>query len=178
MAVGSRQSAVSQQSAAGTATTTTAANYNGGASCALQDRRRRHNARISRRRSRLHFAGHAALPPAIEATTATDAEAEAEATDTESGLQRSSLRGCLVPIDTRPLAVGAAPVSPPPLPLSHIQQSSRRRRRRTTTAAMPTAAAHLGPGAAATAASAVADTATILARWQLITLDLRENTFS
>ena len=108
MAVGSRQSAVSQHSAAWTATTTTAANYNGGAPCALQDRRRRHNARISRRRSRLHFAGHAALPPAIEATTATDAKAETEATDTESGLQRSSLRGCLVPIDTRPLAVGAA----------------------------------------------------------------------
>ena len=162
MAVGSRQSAVSQQSAAGTATTTTAANYDGGASCALQDRRRRHNARISRRRSRLHFAGHAALPPATEATTATDTEAEVEATDTESGLQRSSLRGCLVPIDTRPLAVGAAPVSPPPLPLSHIQQSRRRRRWRTTTAAMPTAAAHLGPGAAATAASAEAKTATIL----------------
>ena len=43
MAVGSRQSAVSQQSAAGTATTTTAANYNGGASCTLQDLRCRHN---------------------------------------------------------------------------------------------------------------------------------------
>ena len=117
---------------------------------------------LSRRRSRLHFAGHAALPPATEATTATDAEAEAEATDTESGLQRSSLHGCLVLIDTRPLAVGAAPVSPSSLPLFHIQQSRRRRRWRTTTAAMPTAAAHLGPGAAATAASAVADTATIL----------------
>ena len=135
MAVGSRQSAVSQQSAARTATTTTAANYDGGASCALQDRRRRHNARISRRRSRLHFAGRAALPPAIEATTATDAEAEAEATDTESGLQRSSLRGCLVPIDTRPLAVGAAPVSPPPSPsLTYNNQDDEgggeRRRRR------------------------------------------------
>ena len=117
---------------------------------------------LSGRRSRLHFAGHAALPPATEATTATDTEAEAEATDTESGLQRSSLRGCLVPTDTRLLATGAAPVSPPPLPLFHIRQSRRRRRWRTTTAAMPTAAAHLGPGAAATAASAVANTAAIL----------------
>jgi len=52
----------------------------------------------------------------------------------------------------------------PPLPLfTYDEQQSRRRRRwRTTTAAMPTAAAQLGPGAAATAASAVADTATIL----------------
>ena len=41
---------------------------------------------LSRRRGRLHFAGHAALPPAMEATTAEDTEAEAEATDTESGL--------------------------------------------------------------------------------------------
>ena len=78
---------------------------------------------ISRRRSCLHFAGHAALPPATEATTAADTEAEAATTDTESGLQRSSLCGCLVPIDTRPLAVGAAPVSPSPLPLFHMRQS-------------------------------------------------------
>ena len=78
---------------------------------------------LSRRRSCLHFAGHAALPPATEATTAADTEAEAATTDTESGLQRSSLRGCLVPIDTRPLAVGAAPVSPSPLPLFHMRQS-------------------------------------------------------
>ena len=42
-----------------------------------------------------------------------------EATDTESGLQRSSLRGCLVLTDTRLLATGAAPVSPPPSPSSH-----------------------------------------------------------
>jgi len=119
---------------------------------------------LSGRRSRLHFAGHAALPPATEATTATDTEAEVEATDTESGLQRSFLRGCLVPTDTRLLATGAAPVSPPPLPrFTYDEQQKRRRRRwRTTTAAMPTAAAQLGPGAAATAASAVADTATIL----------------
>ena len=57
---------------------------------------------------RLHFAGHAALPPAMEATTAADTEAEAEAADTESGLRRSSLRGCLVLTDTRPPAAGAA----------------------------------------------------------------------
>ena len=91
---------------------------------------------LSRRPCRLHFAGHAALPPATEATTATDTEAEVEATDTESGLQRSFLRGCLVPTDTRLLATGAAPVSPPPLPLFTYDDQDdegggeRRRRRR------------------------------------------------
>jgi hypothetical protein len=152
MAVGSRQSAVGSQSA-----------VSGGDGGELR-RRRITTAELpahcrtcsagtirilSRRRSRLHFAGHAALPPATEATTAIDTEAEAEATDTESGLQRRSLRGCLVPTDARPLAAGAAPVSPPPLPLFHIRRSRQRRRRRTTTAAVPTAAAHFRPGAAA-----------------------------
>jgi len=90
---------------------------------------------LSGRRSRLHFAGHAALPPATEATTATDTEAEVEATDTESGLQRSFLRGCLVPTDTRLRATGAAPVSPPPLPLFTYDEQDdegggERRRRR------------------------------------------------
>ena len=159
MAVGSRQSVSSQrrgQRRQRRRRTTTAELPAHGRTCDAGT--------ISRRRSCLHFAGHAALPPATEATTAADTEAEAATTDTESGLQRSSLRGCLVPIDTRPLAVGAAPVSPPPLPLSHIQQSRRRRRWRTTTAAMPTAAAHFGPGAAAAAASMMADTADILPR--------------
>ena len=74
---------------------------------------------LSGRRSRLHFAGHAALPPATEATTATDTEAEVEATDTESGLQRSFLRGCWV---LRRSGAGngrSSRLSSPPPPPSH-----------------------------------------------------------